>query len=355
MTRAYATPKAMIRTLQYLNPVNETISATKILTNNDSSIQRLDPDNCNCHVLLPSPVENEGLNFVIINASVNAGILEVYDHNDVTLISTISAGMYSSFYCIGGEYSILMNGVVDPSAYYNKTEVDNIVALLNHIETETIMIDDTMTTQDIIDTIDALPKYIHPGKTLEIFFEDGTYNFSMTETFRFEGFYGGGKISLTANPSSSGDKRAKFAASMSLGVTQLTDCDNISFEISNIQWEVDSTCITLSYTKQHCYLYVHDCIFVSSNGSAIRCMNPYSHIHLRVYNIKVKDGNSSILCIGDVYAQCNAIEDYTTGGASYPDYIYTAERGAKIMYASSGVHFNTALSHELTGGQTIAI
>ena len=100
MPRAYVHPKTIVKSLQYMNPNDEVLTTTKNLLSTDSPIQKLDPEDNNIHVVLPNPIDCNGMFFQIINASTGIGVLRVYDHTNSVLLTAIDPGVISQFNCI---------------------------------------------------------------------------------------------------------------------------------------------------------------------------------------------------------------------------------------------------------------
>jgi hypothetical protein len=67
---------------------------------------------------------------------------------------------------------------------------------------QTINLNNSMSTSEIQAAINGVGRYIGPGQELIFQFADGTYN--MTDELKFEGFYGGGYMRIYGNTGESG-------------------------------------------------------------------------------------------------------------------------------------------------------
>jgi len=104
MPRAYVQPKSIIKSLQYMNPNDEVLATTKNLTDIDSPLQRLDPGNNTYHIVLPDPIDCNGMIFYIMNASAGVGVLNIYDNTNTISLLSIDPNKMAQFNCISNEW-----------------------------------------------------------------------------------------------------------------------------------------------------------------------------------------------------------------------------------------------------------
>ena len=121
--RSYIQPSATIGVLKYLNPNAENILSNKILLDSDSPIQALNPGDIDLRVILPDPVECNGMFYQIINTSAGIGELQIYNDTNSVLLLTVLPNAMSYNICVNTDWTSYNFGG-SLSNYYTKTEID---------------------------------------------------------------------------------------------------------------------------------------------------------------------------------------------------------------------------------------
>jgi len=198
--RAYIQPKAIIGSFHFLNPNEEVLLSNKILTDEDSSVQKLDCGNSTYRVILPSPSENNGRVFYIMNATNGLGRIHIYDHSNLNLLDTIDPGQETKVTCIGSDWYHYEIGNEDGGGGNPP---------VNPVDSETISrvieFNPLMTNIEIQNQIDSVKKKIESGVEITFWFNydeaNPHINYFVDDTaFTFSGFYGQGKITIAGSP-----------------------------------------------------------------------------------------------------------------------------------------------------------
>lgn len=352
MPRAYVQPKAIIGSLQYSNPNVETIIANKTLLPLDSPLQSLDPSDNNYRVILPNPSYCNGLIFHIMNTSTGVGNLQIYENTNMVELTVINPNSMTQIICINGEWKYYTNGSADLSNYYTKSETDITILSANVNEIETINFNASMDAGAIENIIDNIPKYIHPGKTIQLIFSAGTYTFGK-DIIELSNFYGGGKIKIIGDPETMPTKTTIFDKGMSDNpIIRFGYNKSISLEMDYIQISSPPGCagVHINGNEGTSSIWINSCSFTGGDNqdSAIYVYSTSGHISLSFTNINSENYENILELIGNVYAYCYNVSDHVNA-QPFADYLFCVKAGATIYHRSTTASSNIAQDNNLGG------
>lgn len=213
--------------------------------------------------------------------------------------------------------------------------------------TRTVTIATTDNTAAAQAKIDAVGKYIDEGVVITFQFADGTH--THTAALEFNGFYGGGEITIQGNTGS--DSSAADAKTVNLDMSA-SSCAGISISHCTCYVKIASLRVKTNNgydaIYSYCSKWVH-CLYVSAEiaGATGYCIF-YTSTNGRVDSAYVTYGEYGIICS---YLKITCGSNHS--GSTNPKYGLGAVKGSTIAKASSTQPSGSTANEDVATGGVI--